>query len=635
MRAVETHAEVLQAVREWNLGNFFYLNVLGPLMPGRQLGEGFAILDDAPKHPKRSIGSWNGDPLLIALLRELATADAEAAESLLRFVKENAFEDRCRQDYATDPSGFIDSLRAVTWDELDFALNNGTLVNKSDWRTGTPAAIPDDEEISGAFLNTPIPTARLDAALLATFLRASQSNGAGLGLRLQQVAIVSEDTSSKTDWNSLTLPFGLGFAGCWFQEWVWATRMTAPFLMFDACDFTPRSGFNAPGGSLDFSDGTIGQIKLFSCSGLHQVFAVDARIDTLDLRVEFAGGARIVADGLQSRSVYLGEVDGLSQLRLPDATVKSLTLPREADFFSHVELDLERAQIATSNIALRPDTPLSPESLPAIDWARWDHDEWLRTSRWRPRKLPAGRVIGTRYEPERPIDPRRSLTPVRWRAEWLDERLRGQPARFKVVAEQPPQGDEGNQGDSSLEVLVDTRSRSERFSSLSRSRAGRVLHNPQHWAELSENLEAAGHDADARELRILAERNRSAGYSRPVQALRWLTLDLTVRYFHANVRALLWLGLLFLATVGVALGWHHEIPGAPVHAGGWDLLPWAIQYSLDVTIAPLSLGQTDNLWPNNWMVGLVFALLKLASLAMFALFITGITGVTTRTSKNA
>src|SRR5690606_36519015 len=82
-------------------------------------------------------------------------------------------------------------LRELGAAEIEEGLRSGTVVNSWDG-AGKPSAIPHEEEFSGAFLETPVPTARVDAAVLAGVLR-SFSGGEGAdsrGLRLHQVVIV-------------------------------------------------------------------------------------------------------------------------------------------------------------------------------------------------------------------------------------------------------------------------------------------------------------------------------------------------------------------------------------------------------------------------------------------------------------
>lgn len=194
---------------------------------------------------------------------------------------------------------FIDDLRSITardreWyaplrelsaEEVAAGLMTGTVVNAWDG-DGEPLRIPVDEEVSGAFLDTPVPTARVDAQLLADVLRAfSGGEGADArGLRLHQVVIVGTvfpGGRGSLNLNSLDVPFAIGFTGCVFVGGLWAMRVNIRRLSFDTCAFLEaRTGI-----VLDESRIPDG-IGFFHVEGLTQFMATDSQIGTLRLSAD-------------------------------------------------------------------------------------------------------------------------------------------------------------------------------------------------------------------------------------------------------------------------------------------------------------------------------------------------------------
>jgi hypothetical protein len=161
-------------------------------------------------------------------------------------------------------------------------------------------------------------------------------------------------------------------------------------------------------------------------------------------------------------------------------------------------------------------------------------------------------------------------------------------------------------------------------------------HRRQVWSEFAGALDREFLEDDAVQLRIAAERHRDSTQRWLTRAVRWLTLDLTVRYFHRNVRAVGWLALIWLVVATLAWFNIHDLyrddsgsgPAGPLQAGADGLL-WASAYGLDVVISPLQLG-FDAVWPTAPLLIVIFAVLKLLAITMFGLFVVGISGVVQR-----
>jgi hypothetical protein len=168
------------------------------------------------------------------------------------------------------------------------------------------------------------------------------------------------------------------------------------------------------------------------------------------------------------------------------------------------------------------------------------------------------------------------------------------------------------------------------------ARAALNPHRRQVWSEFAGALDRGHLEDEATEIRIASERHRDSSRPWLSRTVRWLTLDLTVRYFYKNVRAIGWLALIWL--VVAALAWFniHDLyrddsgsgPAGPLQAGTDGIL-WAIAYGLDVVVSPLQLG-FDAVWPTAPLLVVIFAVLKLLAITMFGLFIIGISGVVQR-----
>ena len=160
--------------------------------------------------------------------------------------------------------------------------------------------------------------------------------------------------------------------------------------------------------------------------------------------------------------------------------------------------------------------------------------------------------------------------------------------------------------------------------------------------EIENSLQRSGNSELARHFGIAAAEYQTRFEGGAGVLKRWF-LGSTVRYFYDNLRAIWMLIGLWVLTYLVVLGLSY-VPGAykvsPSVANadipfdwissGYNRFVWALLYSVDLVFSPLSLGQTQILWPSCSLIALLFSTIKGLSLAFFALFVTGVTGVTNR-----
>ena len=160
--------------------------------------------------------------------------------------------------------------------------------------------------------------------------------------------------------------------------------------------------------------------------------------------------------------------------------------------------------------------------------------------------------------------------------------------------------------------------------------------------EVEDSLRRSGNSELARQFGIKAA-DYQTRFEGVIGVLKRWFLGSTVRYFYDNLRAIWMLVGLWVLTYLIVLGLSYipeaykvspsvanaEIPFGWI-SSGYNRFVWALLYSLDLVISPLSLGQTQILWPSCALVALLFSIIKGLSLAFFALFVTGVTGVTSR-----
>lgn len=193
---------------------------------------------------------------------------------------------------------WLEGLREVTAAEVHDAIRMGTIVNLRD-EMGALVEIRDDEDYSGAFLEAPEPSARIDADTLAAVIRSysgferAEKDFDTRGLRLRGVVIVGHryprGGRGGLQLNGVELPFQIGFEGCIFLGSLSLERATLPGLRFDTCAF-----FEAPTGLL-LSRTRVENLACFQVEGLVQFFAPDAHLGVLDVReigIELPEGGR-------------------------------------------------------------------------------------------------------------------------------------------------------------------------------------------------------------------------------------------------------------------------------------------------------------------------------------------------------
>lgn len=213
------------------------------------------------------------------LLRELDSFKDNLAQELINYINIKHREQYLRKLKNESHKEYMDALPEITEDEIYEALVEGLIVNCLDV-TGNNLPIRSDENYSGAFMDTPIATAKISAETLATAISKACNGGAEIevnpkGLRLHQVMVVGA-----LDLNWLECPFPLGFEGCSFTSWLSLDYLKVPWISFEYCDFTCHGGY---------SDGKAGAInatgiqveydfRLLDNQGLGQLFLPDSSI---------------------------------------------------------------------------------------------------------------------------------------------------------------------------------------------------------------------------------------------------------------------------------------------------------------------------------------------------------------------
>ncbi|MFC6352682.1 hypothetical protein ACFP6B_02060 [Rothia nasimurium] len=213
------------------------------------------------------------------LLRELDSFQENLAQELINYINIKHREQYLRKLKNKSHKEYLAALPEITEDEIYEALVEGLIVNCLDI-TGNNLPIRSDENYNGAFMDTPIATAKISAETLASAIIKACNGGAEIevnskGLRLHQVMVVGT-----LDLNWLECPFPLGFEGCSFTSWIWLDYLKVPWISFEYCDFTCHGGY---------SDGKAGAInatgmqvendfRLLDNQGLGQLFLPDSSI---------------------------------------------------------------------------------------------------------------------------------------------------------------------------------------------------------------------------------------------------------------------------------------------------------------------------------------------------------------------
>lgn len=221
------------------------------------------------------------------LLGELEDFQENLAQELINYINIKHREQHLRKLKNESHKEYIDALPEISENEIYEALVEGLIVNCIDV-TGNNLPIRSDENYTGAFMDTPIATAKISAETLASAISKACNGGAGIevnpkGLRLHQVMVVGT-----LDLNWIDCPFPLGFEGCSFTSWIWLDYLKVPWISFEYCDFTCHGGY---------SDGKAGAInatgmqvendfRLLDNQGLGQLFLTDSSIGIFSPRAQ-------------------------------------------------------------------------------------------------------------------------------------------------------------------------------------------------------------------------------------------------------------------------------------------------------------------------------------------------------------
>lgn len=470
-------------------------------------------------------------------------------------------------DWMKQNPNALEELREVTADEIRDGLRFGTIVNHRD-DMGALVEIPWDTDYSGAFLETPLPTARVDADTLAHVVRSYSGLTRGdtldhndlqfspRGLRMRQVVITSK--SGSVSLGNLDLAFPLAFEGCVLDGFVSFNESTLPRLDFDTCLFVGARP------TLLLSNATItGALTFFETEGLSQFWAQNATIGTLPIRED---GVVLTPEQVVRFTTVL---DGARIGHLQLSGNPHAVMP--AGDCAGISVDRVRVHLETS-ADRKGKGPEAPRN--EAEWVAW----WLT----------------------------RGTAPTGWRrlGSWTPGEEKARP------------------------------------------------HERTAWIALSEALTRSGYQRLARRglkyidqgthLQLLAERHRDSQISWFRRFRRWLSLDLTVRYFTDNVRALGGLVMVWVLVSALAFSniddllrgaETNEVATGTLESALADIL-WAMTYGLNFVVAPLDLGFSA-VWPTEVLVLVAFAVLKLIAIALFGLFIVGVSGVVSRTRSSS
>lgn len=209
------------------------------------------------------------------LLRELEDFQENLAQELIGYINMKYSEQQLHKLKTHSYKEYIKALPTITEDEIYNALAEGHIVNSRD-KTGNNLPIRSDENYNGAFMDTPIATAKISAETLSSVISKACNGGAEIevnpkGLRLHQVMVVGT-----LDLNWIDCPFPLGFEGCSFTSWIWLDYLKVPWISFEFCDFTQQDGswgsINASGLQVE------NDFRLLDNQGLGQLFLHDSSI---------------------------------------------------------------------------------------------------------------------------------------------------------------------------------------------------------------------------------------------------------------------------------------------------------------------------------------------------------------------
>lgn len=217
---------------------------------------------------------------------------------------------------------YLESLDELTEDDLFDAIKSGFVANATD-EYGEPLQIPSDEEVSGAFLTQPTPTAKINATTLRTVLHqfATDSNliADARGLRLRRVYIFGE-----LDLNWMSVAFPLAFQGCAYTDSISADHLEVPALTFEECYFDSISHRAHSPGAINAAHLNVsGALRIWNSRDLGQLFIPDSKIGQFELRPpndpsEDVTTFRTVMDGSEIGQLYFAPRDKTAgQYELP------------------------------------------------------------------------------------------------------------------------------------------------------------------------------------------------------------------------------------------------------------------------------------------------------------------------------
>lgn len=323
MSLAEQHLDILVALRTISLPD--YVDLMRRCHDPASYQSAIKVVADRSAELESAGGSGSlpdlthllGSPDYRAFLARVSELAPDHVPVVQQLLETSEYELRLAKTKAVSLQDYLDELRVVSAEEIARALVDGTIVNALD-KHGHPLRVRSDEDVSGAFLDTPTATAYVDAEVLRDVLADFASGASGRvanpqGLRLREVVIGGE-----LNLNWLRLDFPLGFEGCDFHHWVSANHLSVPWLSFDSCDFTPvGQATHRDRGALNAASIEVGStLRFWGCRGLGQLFIPDASIgDFSPSNPEVPGDPslttfRTVIDGARFGRLWIPDGEG-------------------------------------------------------------------------------------------------------------------------------------------------------------------------------------------------------------------------------------------------------------------------------------------------------------------------------------
>lgn len=313
---------------------------------------GSPIHPDVLKFTKSDEGS--------ALLDDLEKFQNNLSQELINYIDINYQEHHFRELKKKSFEKYVEALPVITEDQVFEALAAGYIVNCRDIRGGH-LPIRSDENYTGAFMDTPIATAKISAETLASAIIKVCSGEAEIevnpkGLRLHQVMVVGT-----LDLNWIDCPFPLGFEGCSFTSWIWLDYLKVPWISFEFCDFTQQDGhlgaINASGLQVE------NDFRLLDNQGLGQLFLPDSSIGIFSPRDQ----DETIADFGRNYEESSAQ-DADVRVVLEEAVIKKLYL--SLDSRNYFKLGNKAGQYHIEAIKLTIEDGIKPEdkAKKVVDW---------------------------------------------------------------------------------------------------------------------------------------------------------------------------------------------------------------------------------------------------------------------------